>query len=125
VQHNSFPIRGGFPVNPNTVRININGTIISYPDARLVFNASEQTMSYTPSTPFTDGATVSFYVQEAYDIQGCALNYAQHCQITVDRSAPILTIERGFTPACGSHITENDTIRFSVTCATQAQAWHY
>ncbi len=105
-----FQFDGCFPVDPNSIVIYVGGEYISYPDPRLTFNPSDQTLVYVPSTPWAEGETVEFFVADAADVTGCGLRYSQHCSITVDRTPPVVNVVSGFSPPCESTITESDVI---------------
>ena len=108
-----FQFDGCFPVNPNSIVIYVGGEYISYPDPRLSFNPSDQTLTYIPSTPFSDGATIEFYVSDAEDITGCQLRYSQHCSVTIDKSPPQFDSGPEWSPACGSTIDDGTIIHFA------------
>ena len=52
-----FQFEGCLPVDPNTIIVNVGGTLIYYPDSRLSYNPSNQTLTYTPSPPFDIAST--------------------------------------------------------------------
>ena len=110
-----FQFDGCFPVDPNTIVVYVGGSYIYYPDPQLTYNPADQTLTFHPSTPWAEGATVDFWIEDAQDITGCQLRYSQHCSIIVDTTPPIVDIISGFSPSCGATIEESDNISFSAS----------
>jgi len=107
-----FQFEGCLPVEPTSIVLNIGGTLYYYPD-RMVYNPSNQTLTFTPPTPFPEDVEFDFWVQDAHDISGCGLRYSQHCSMIIDRSPPFFDDAPTWSPACGSILTDDDSIHFS------------
>ena len=107
-----FQFEGCLPVDTNSIVVYMDGEYINYPDPRLSFNPADQTLTYTASPPFADGATVEFYISDATDISGCQLRYSQHCSVIIDKSPPQFDSGPNWSPACETTIDDATVIHF-------------
>ncbi|MBN1755677.1 hypothetical protein JW877_05625 [bacterium] len=83
-------------IDPNTISMTVEGTVYNYPDH---LNFSNDTLTFTPTTPWTDGATINFTLNNVQDWHGNGLAGPLTSQFYVDLTAPVPT---AFTPA---HLT--------------------
>ncbi|RKZ33466.1 hypothetical protein DRQ33_04245 [bacterium] len=107
-----FQFEGCLPVDVNSIVVYMDGEYISYPDPRLSYNPSNQTLTYTATPPFSDGAYIEFYISEATDISGCELRYSQHCSVIIDKSPPAFDDGPNWSPACETTIDDATVIHF-------------
>ena len=110
-QHIIVKIESWLPVDPASIRLNINGTNYSLSDEGMSYDPATRLLRYDPPTPWPNDFEVQFYVSQAWDVTGCNLRYSQHCSFHTDQEPPVVE-DWGFSPACGSTIEDTDSIRF-------------
>jgi len=92
-------------VNPDSIRFWINGSTFNLTSPRLSY--ANDTLRYTPPTPFTHGDTIDFRVSRAVDMAGNALADAPTWRFIVDIQPPNLV---SINPLPGSMMTDPEPI---------------
>ncbi len=105
-------IRSYLPVNTSSIRLNVNGSILTITSPGMSYDPATRRLTYTPPSPWTHGSTVNFTLTQAEDITGCAMTYTNSCNFIVDIRPPEVT-GWGFSPACGSAVTGSTIISFN------------